>query len=131
MWGIVTTGQFWETHLHEGVRLFLGQVSGTANAKFAGVYSTGLRAGDFHGGISLDVIRQRMKNATRRLLLSSHISCVVMGCAGMTGLETIIRDTAIEEYGPEDGTDVCIIDGIKAGIGLLEQAVRARRIFQG
>lgn len=130
-WGIVTTGQFWEFHLTSGVNSFLGITDPHAsNAKFAGVESTGLNASDFHGGVSQEEIRHRLKEATRRLLRKGNIECVVMGCAGMAGLEEIIREVAQEEYG-EKGKEVCVVDGVRAGVSVLEQAVRSRRAFRG
>ena len=128
-WGIVTTGKFWEAHLADGVHAFLGTTPGSINTKFAGVESTGLNAGDFHGGIDPAVIREKLKQATKRLLGKGSIDCVVMGCAGMAGLEEIIRSAAVEEYGQVQGDQVFIIDGVKAGIGLLEQTVHNKGMF--
>lgn len=130
MWGVVTTGKFWEAHLSDGVKAFLGQRSEDANSKFAGVESTGLDAGDFHGGVKPEVIRQKLKEATNRLLSKGAVNCVVMGCAGMAGLEDIIREAAKEKYGKEAGDKLFVIDGVKAGVGLLEQTVKNRRMFR-
>ncbi|CAK7565957.1 MAG: Protein dcg1 [Sporothrix epigloea] len=130
-WGIVTTGKFWEQHLTDGVAAYLGQQKGDPmSLKFAGVYSTGLDAGDFHGGVSPEVIRAKLKAATKDLLCSSNVGCVVMGCAGMAGLEQIIREAAREQYGQETGRQVFIVDGVKAGAGLLDQTVKSARLFQ-
>lgn len=129
-WGIVTTGKFWESHLAAGVSDLLGQDPNSRNVKFAGVESTGLDAGDFHGGMHPAIVRQKLKEATKRLLSTGAVDCVVMGCAGMAGLEETIRDAAIERYGKEAGNRLYIIDGVKAGIGLLEQMVRNKRMFQ-
>ncbi|KAK3681267.1 Asp/Glu/hydantoin racemase [Podospora appendiculata] len=129
-WGVVTTGKWWEAHLTQGVNTFLGVDPRSVNDKFAGVESTGLDAGDFHGGVDPSVIREKLKDATKRLLGQGAVDCVVMGCAGMAGLENIIRSAAIEKYGPEQGHQVLIIDGVRAGIGQLEQMVRNKRMFQ-
>jgi len=129
-WGIVTTGKFWEAHLSQGVNSFFGVDSQSVNDKFAGVESTGLDAGDFHGGVDPAVIREKLKEATKRLLDRGNVSCVVMGCAGMAGLEEIIRSAAVETYGPDQGRQILIIDGVKAGVGLLEQGVRNKDMFQ-
>jgi Asp/Glu/hydantoin racemase len=130
MWGVVTTGKFWETHLSDGVKHFLGQKAEDANFKFAGVESTGLDAGDFHGGVDPAVIRQKLKEATQRLLSKGQVECVVMGCAGMAGLEDIIRDAARDKYGKEDADKLFVVDGVLAGVGLLEQTVKNRRMFR-
>lgn len=129
-WGIVTTGVFWEAHLTGGVKDFLGQPGRDKNSLFLGVHSTGLDAADFHGGVSPDLIRSRLKEATRRLLHEGRVQCVVLGCAGMSGLDEIVRSTIREEYPTEWTKSVYIIDGVKAGIGVLEQMVKNRMMFQ-
>ncbi|KAK7744659.1 Protein dcg1 [Cytospora paraplurivora] len=129
-WGIVTTGKFWEDHLTAGVKRYLGQSSGDQNSLFLGVHSTGLDAADFHGDISPDIIRGRLKEATRRLLHEGPVQCVVLGCAGMSGLDEIVRSTIREEYPRQQAESVYIIDGVKAGIGILEQMVKNKRMFQ-
>jgi len=129
-WGIVTTGNFWEAHLSSGVNAYLGQEPASGSSKFAGVFSTGLNAGDFHGRVPPGVIRGKLREAARKLLASGAVGCVIMGCAGMAGLEEIIRAAAIEEYGPERGSRVCVIDGVKAGVVLLDQMIRNKRMFQ-
>ncbi|KAH8122637.1 hypothetical protein ACSS6W_004342 [Trichoderma asperelloides] len=130
-WGIVTTGAFWETHLASGVAAFLGSSSSPSDfsdPRFAGVFSTGLNAGDFHT-ISQDQINVRLREATKRLLSSGNITCVVMGCGGMGGLQDMIRAIIIEEYGQERAKDVCIVDGVQAGVLQLQQTVLSRRVF--
>lgn len=127
-WGIVTTGKFWEEHLSLGVAQFLGQQEGDGNRKFAGVFSTGLNAGDFHT-VPEEEVREKLKAATRKLLGTGTVTCVVMGCGGMAGLEDIIRETAGEVYGEERAAGIFVIDGVKAGVLQLEQAVNSRRAF--
>ncbi|KAF9880666.1 hydantoin racemase [Colletotrichum karsti] len=127
-WGVVTTGDFWEKHLSDGVNGYLGQAVQTDNTKFGGVMTTGLTAGDFHH-VSPAEVKVKLEQATKRLLASGDVGCVVMGCAGMAGLEEIIRDSATEVYGKEKGSRIFIVDGVKAGILQLEQAIRSRRLF--
>ncbi|OLN87061.1 Uncharacterized protein C1F7.10 [Colletotrichum chlorophyti] len=128
-WGVVTTGAFWEKHLSQGVKDYLGQSDQSENTKFGGVTSSGLTAGDFHH-VSPAEVKTKLEQATEKLLLSGDVRCVVMGCAGMAGLEEIIRSTATAVYGKERGGQVFIVDGVKAGILQLEQTVRSRRLFQ-
>jgi Asp/Glu/hydantoin racemase len=128
-WGVVTTGKFWEDHLSHGANHFIGQNEGDANSKFAGVVSTGLTAGDLHTAPAAEV-REKLKTATKKLLDTGNVRCVVMGCGGMAGLEEIIRETAVEVYGAEEAAHVYVVDGVKAGILQLEQAVRSRRAFR-
>ncbi|KAK7404096.1 Protein dcg1 [Neonectria punicea] len=128
-WAIVTTGKFWEDHLADGVKDFFGQSSATDNSKFAGVYSTGLLAGDFHS-ISAEDIRAKLEAATTKIFASGNVSRVVLGCGGMAGLEDAIRTTAIAVYGKAKGEQVYIIDGVKAGVLQLEQTIRSKRAFR-
>lgn len=129
-WGIVTTGAFWEAHLRGAVKRFLGQPSGQPNFNFSGVFSTGLTAGDFHGGnVTPEVVRAKMKEATQALLREGRVECVVMGCAGMAGLEDIIRSAIKEEYKPDTADRVHVVDGVRAGVGVLKQMVQNKRMF--
>jgi Asp/Glu/hydantoin racemase len=130
-WGIVTTGKFWEDHLTQGVNKVLGTESHDLNTKFAGVETTGLNAGDFHGGVDPAVVQQKLRDATGRLLDKGDVECVVMGCAGMAGLEEIIRSVADEKYGSAKAKQLLVIDGVRAGVGLLEQMIRSKRASQG
>ncbi|KAI5457478.1 Asp/Glu/hydantoin racemase [Mariannaea sp. PMI_226] len=127
-WGIVTTGKFWEDHLGSGVKGFFGQDIKSENDRFAGVYSTGLNASDFHT-VPPEQVQARLQDAARKLFSSGNVSCVVMGCGGMAGLEDTIRKTAVKEYG-KAGEQVYIIDGVKAGILQLEQTIRSRKAFR-
>jgi Asp/Glu/hydantoin racemase len=129
-WGIVTTGKFWEDHLTQGLNKFLGAESHNLNTKFAGVETTGLNAGDFHGGVDPEAVRQKLRDAAGRLLDKGDVECVVMGCAGMAGLEEIIRSVADEKYGSAQAKQLLVIDGVRAGVGLLEQMIRSKRAFQ-
>lgn len=128
-WGIVTTGTFWEEHLADGVKSFLGQDENLSSVKtFAGVFTTGLNAGDFHQ-VSEEEVTSRLRSATKKLLESGNVKCVVMGCAGMAGLESIIRSTAEEVQGKQAGKDLYVVDGVKAGILQLEQMMHSKRLF--
>lgn len=131
-WGIVTTGKFWEKHLTDGVSGFLGADASIPKSKFAGVESTGLNASDFHHGVDPAVVRKKLKEATKRLLSKDGVSCIVMGCAGMAGLEEIIRDAAEEERGKSFAyADLHVIDGVRAGIIQVEQMIRHKRLRPG
>jgi Asp/Glu/hydantoin racemase len=71
-----------------------------------------------------------MREATARLFSTGMVDVVVMGCAGMAGLDAIIREVAMEQYGEVTGKMVCVVDGLKAGIVALEGMVRERGIFR-
>ncbi|KAK6201953.1 hypothetical protein LQW54_009166 [Pestalotiopsis sp. IQ-011] len=129
-WGIVTTGKFWEDHLLHGVQHFLGAGGNDYNAKFAGVESTGLNASDFHHGVSPEVVNQKIREATKRLLRKGKVTCVAMGCAGMAGLEDQIRTAASEEYGKDFAEKLFVIDGVVAGVIQVEQMIRQQRVLR-
>lgn len=127
-WGIVTTGKFWEAHLSDAIGSFLGG-SGSGGS-FLGVQSTGLLAGDFHGDVPPEVIRDKLKAATKRLLADGQPDCILMGCGGMAGLEEVIRAAVREQRGLKASLDVHVVDGVRAGVGVVEQMVRNTRMFK-
>ncbi|KAI1200248.1 hydantoin racemase [Nemania serpens] len=132
-WGIVTTGKFWEGHLSDGVGTFLGADGNiNTNARFAGVQSTGLDASDFHRGVDPAVVREKLKAATKRLLGAGDVQVVVMGCAGMAGLEDVIREAADEARGAAFAYSVLhVIDGVRAGVMLVDHMIRNQRLRPG
>ncbi|KAI3326376.1 Asp/Glu/hydantoin racemase [Xylariaceae sp. AK1471] len=131
-WGIVTTGKFWEDHLSDGVKTFLGANVEDGNNKFAGVESTGLNASDFHNGVDPAIVRHKLKKATKRLLAIGQVHVIVMGCAGMAGLEDIIREAASDECGEEFAySTLHIIDGVRAGVMQVDHMIRNQRLRPG
>lgn len=131
-WGIVTTGKFWEDHLSNGVKEFLGANHEDKNTKFAGVESTGLNASDFHHGVDPAIVRRKLKEATRRLLAKGQVHVIVMGCAGMAGLEDIIREAASDDQGEEFAySTLHVIDGVRAGVMQVDHMIRNQRLRPG
>jgi Asp/Glu/hydantoin racemase len=88
-----------------------------------------LNAGDFHH-VSPEEVRAKLKEATTQLLGAGNVTCVVMGCGGMAGLEDIIRSTAAEVYGKDRADALYIVDGVKAGVLQLEQTLRSKGAFR-
>lgn len=127
-WGIITTGKFWETHLSQGVHSLLGYTGGSSD-RFAGTFSTGLTAGDFHTKPA-DEVERILVAHVRDMLLAEPLFCIVMGCGGMAGLEDTIRATAIQVYGQEKGQQLYIVDGVKAGHLQLQHSLRNRALFR-
>lgn len=134
-WGIVTTGKFWEEHLSEGVAEILGSPSGVAPGgdRFAGVESTGLNASDFHHGVDPAEITKKIREATHRLLAKGtrdcRVSCIIMGCAGMAGLEETIRSAVCEKEGEWFAYGVLhVVDGVRAGIVQIDQMIKDSRL---
>jgi Asp/Glu/hydantoin racemase len=121
--GIVSTGKVWEHILTEATVAFLGTGS-EASKRFAGVETTGLNATDLHDAPA-DEVRKRMKDAVKRLLKKGNVGAVCLGCAGMSGMEQMVREACIEELGEVDGKRVRVVDGVVAGVAWLEGAIRA------
>lgn len=121
--GIVSTGKVWEDILTEATVQFLG-TSSDAGKRFAGVETTGLNATDLHDAPAEEV-RQKMKDAVKRLLRKGKVGAICLGCAGMAGMDQMVREACIEELGQEEGHRVRIVDGVMAGVAWLEGAIRA------
>lgn len=121
--GIVSTGKVWESILTDATVAFLGTGS-QASKRFAGVETTGLNATDLHDAPAEEV-RRRMKDAVKRLLKKGKVGAICLGCAGMAGMDEMVREACVEELGEEEGKRVRIVDGVTAGVAWLEGAVRA------
>ena len=49
-----------------------------------------------------------------------------MGCAGMSGMEEAVKAGALlSETVPADQRDITVVDGVKAGVEILLQRLRA------
>lgn len=123
--GIVTTGKYWEETLTQGVLDFLGCDKTASCKRFKGVESTGLSAAELHTSPPSEV-RNKMVKATRRLVQDRDVGAICLGCAGMAGMDVIVREACIEELGEVLGNQMHIIDGVKAGIALVDGLVRHR-----
>lgn len=117
--GIVTTGAGWVPLLTSGVNAYLGLPPSetSQSAKFKGVESTGLSAEELHSAPAGEV-EARMVAATRRLVADGDVGVVVLGCAGMAGMDEWVRKACEEELGEEAGRSVRIVDGVKAAVAM-------------
>lgn len=110
--GIVSTGHVWKGTLGAAVREdVLGRER--AGVWFKGVETCGLDAGELHGG---DGVERRVKGATARLVGEGDVGVVVLGCAGMVGMEGWVRAVV--------GEGVKVVDGVRAGVGVVQGLVR-------
>ena len=124
--GIVSTGTFWHDHLTAGVEELLhlkADKEGRYGNWFSGVETTGMSAGELHS-LPPEEVRGRMKDAVKRLLEGQECRVVCLGCAGMAGMDDIVKEAAVEVLGAEEAKRLYIVDGIKAGIVLLEGMAR-------
>ena len=110
--GIITTGQTWEPILGSAVKGFLGV---TESERFAGVRSTGVGVLGFHGSEGPDGVDAGVGNAVQELV-KVGAGVIILGCAGMSGLEASVN-LAASRVG--SGRAVLVVDGVRAGIQLL------------
>ncbi|KAF2138675.1 uncharacterized protein K452DRAFT_290327 [Aplosporella prunicola CBS 121167] len=120
--GIVSTGKVWEEILTGAVTAFLG-TGETAGKRFAGVETTGLNATELHDAPP-DEVRRKMMDATKRLVGGGDVGAVCLGCAGMAGMEEMVREACIEELGEESGKRIRVVDGVQAGVVWLDATMR-------
>ncbi|KAK0664278.1 Uncharacterized protein DIS24_g699 [Lasiodiplodia hormozganensis] len=120
--GIVSTGKVWEEILGEAVVGFLG-LEGGKGKRFAGTETTGLTATELHE-VEAGEVRRRMMEATKRLVRRGDVGAVCLGCAGMAGMNEMVREACVEELGEEEGRKVFIVDGVQAGVAWLEGMMR-------
>ena len=126
--GIVSTGKVWEQLLTEAVAAMLGtsaviEPTKEVSARFAGVETTGLSATELHDAPP-ELVRTRMKDATKRLIRKENVGAICLGCAGMSGMNEMVREAAVEELGEDQGQKIKIIDGVQAGAAWLVGALR-------
>lgn len=87
-----------------------------AGEVFRGVETCGVDAGKLHGD---GEVERRVKDAVGRLVgdeEGGRVGVVVLGCAGMVGME--------EWVGSVVGEGVRVVDGVRAGVGVLQGLVR-------
>ena len=121
--GIVSTGKYWEKALGDGVKNFLGSGE-EENSRFAAVSTTGLNADQLHS-MPKEKVRDRMKAAVKSLMdANGDVEVIILGCAGMAGLEGLVREALMEKYGDKVGKSVFILDGVRCGIGMLENLIK-------
>ena len=129
VFGIVSTADIWMKALDDAVIDLLGTPSEfSSTSAFAGCTTTGLDGNELHD-LSSEEVGEKMKAATRQLLKwtafrKQRLRVICLGCAGMAGLEKSVREACVEQSGDE-GKLVHIVDGVKAGIGMLINVVRA------
>jgi Asp/Glu/hydantoin racemase len=113
--GIVSTGAQWEELLDQAVVAELGE--DVARERFVGTETTGFDADELHVAPA-EVVGARMKEATKRLL-GKGAGAICLGCAGMVGLEGVVREACYEVLGEVEGGKIGIINGVVSGIKLL------------
>lgn len=128
MFGIVSTGKIWEEALKVAVEEFLNIKTHyrDGGGKFLGCETTGLSAVELHD-LPASEVRAKMVSATEKLArwgcqevaYKRKLVVVCLGCAGMVGLEEAVREGCVNVMGEAEGRKVRIVDGVKAGVGML------------
>lgn len=121
--GIVSTGKVWQRILGRSLR---DEVLGTHKADdvFAGTETLGLDAGDLHGDRGEEEVKKKVQAAVGRFFdeevdVSWKLGVVVLGCAGMAGMEEWVKEEVKRRE-----REVRVVDGVKAGVGILQGLVR-------
>ncbi|KAH9935202.1 Asp/Glu/hydantoin racemase [Epithele typhae] len=114
--GVVTTGQYWEAALTDGVRSRFG--SADLGGAFVGVESTGMSALELHEARA-EIVTGALGVAAAKIV-GRGARTIIMGCAGMSGMERAIR-------GGCAGEQVVVVDAVRSGVTVLEGLVRAMR----
>ncbi|KAM0746365.1 hypothetical protein T439DRAFT_319029 [Meredithblackwellia eburnea MCA 4105] len=116
--GVVSTGTGTKPLLIKGVSAFLG---GSASDRWAGCVTSGLGVVELREGDPVR-IKERMQ-ATAVEVVKKGAGVLIMGCAGMAGMEGVIKD-GVRAAGLGE---VRVVDGAKAGIEVLAGLVRMQK----
>ena len=116
---ILTTGADMVHDIDRGVLGFMGGVS----ARYAGCLATNLGVLELRDENSQEKVHRVIKEKVAEL---GHrgVGAIVLGCAGMAGMEPYIRECLTASIGDNAASAVAIIDGAKAGIHLLAGMAR-------
>lgn len=130
LFGIVSTGAVWDVLLSNAVTNFLGLPAGAPSTRFAGVGTTRFNATDLHAADQA-TLKSRILEATHHLFWPTEglthpvsIGAICLGCAGMSGMEAMVREGCIGAIGAGPGRQVKIIDGVLAGTAWLDSTLR-------
>lgn len=115
--GILTTGKSVVPDVESGVRRVLGGNSD----RYVGTHATGLGVVELQSG-NKDKVEGKVKEGARELWRKGA-DVIILGCAGMVGMEELVRRACREVQGKgEEG--VAVVDGAKAGLQILAGLAR-------
>lgn len=130
---IITTADIWGPVLSSAVCSADPEMLGPERGStlFAGVQTIGLDAGKLHNGPQQEgEVEKRVREAVRKLVdgeVKGEVGVIVLGCAGMVGMESWVRDEwARSRRGGRVWEGQKVVDGVKAGVGILQGLVRGR-----
>ncbi|KAF5100179.1 hypothetical protein D0Z00_001386 [Geotrichum galactomycetum] len=108
---ILTTALAWEDMLDLAVYNFVG--AATRDHAYVGTYSTGLGVLEIHA-LNHDEVVARLVVCAKRAV-ASGATALVLGCAGLSGLDTAIKQAV--------GRHIVVIDSVVAGIEVVKGLV--------
>ncbi|KAK0554956.1 dal80p-controlled protein [Tilletia horrida] len=113
--GVITTGADAVPDIDRGVR----DVLGANSYRYVGTLATGLGVVELQTGdrVKINAVLQDFSARLARM----GADAIILGCAGMTGMEAIVRQGA--QSALPAGKRVAVIDGAKAGVQLLSGLV--------
>lgn len=114
--GVVTTGTGYKFNLYNGVRAFMG----ASSERFAGLVTTGLGVVELREG-DREKIEKNVKEASGEMA-SQGADVILLGCAGMAGMELLVEQGAAEAN--PGLPPVRVLDGAKAGVEMLSALIR-------
>jgi Asp/Glu/hydantoin racemase len=114
--GIIATGTGEKPNLVVAVATYLGSKEST---RFAGVITTGLGVVELQEGDQAKV-EKNMRETTGRLV-DQGAETLILGCAGMSGMDSMVKDEAMKK-----GKKVIVVDGARTGVELLVALIRSR-----
>lgn len=114
--GIIATGTGDKPNLVAAVANYLGTPRST---RFAGVITTGLGVVELQEG-DQEKVEKNMRETTGRLV-AQGAETLVLGCAGMSGMDRMVKDEAAKR-----AKKVIVVDGARAGVEMLVALIRSR-----
>lgn len=109
--GVLSTGFGPKPLLSKGVTSFLGAAGSN---KWVGGVTSGIKIEELRDPTAKDKVEQLMRETAVKVARSGA-DCVILGCAGMAGMEPLVQ-AAVREAGLPD---VRVIDAAKAGLVIL------------
>ncbi|KAF9496930.1 hypothetical protein BDN71DRAFT_1468196 [Pleurotus eryngii] len=114
--GILTTGAAMVPAIDVAVTAFLGGISG----RYVGCIASGLGVVELQTSSDRGTIEGHIKGTAAKVsALGADV--IILGCAGMSGMEDLVK-AGVAEAG---GRPVAVIDGAKAGVQVLAGLVRS------
>ena len=124
--GIITTGKEMVKDIDDGIASFFGS-SAKSNDRYAGCIATGLGVLQLRDPSQQEIVENTIRQHSAELA-KRGVGAIMLGCAGMAGMEHIVRKGLADHLG-EQANQIAIIDTAKAGLLLLTAQIRMNREF--